>query len=254
MSEGPRRHPYSTHTICVGLYHFPTGYHFKPNRRFFSPFSSKTFFCFFFLSCLLFYFMYYHTSHHHPIPYYIAIIVPHCRRTRTDIHAYMHISRGTLSIRSSVISFLSLPVSTTSILSISYHYNTQRFSQVSSIVQFLSFVFCVFPFRIRSENLLAIEISEVRLSGMWQGSSSSTIQPLMLGRLIGKCEGRNERMRESILVSSRNRCLRSSKQCNLEERQDEATERRYTVKLYLTLGPAIAYRYQFNNGTGVSES
>lgn len=184
--------------------------------------------------------MYYYTSHHHPIPYYIAIIVPHCRRTRTDIHAYMHISRGTLSIRSSVISFLSLPVSTTSILSISYHYNTQRFSQVSSIVQFLSFVFCVFPFRIRSENLLAIEImevSEVRLSGM-QGSSSST---LTAWSLDGECEGQNERMHESISISSRNRWLRSSNQCNLEERQGEATERRYTVKFYLTLGPAITY-------------
>ena len=103
MSEGPRRHPYSTHTICVGLYHFPTGYHFKPNRRFFSPFSSKTFFYFFFLSCLLFYFMYYHTSHHHPIPYYIAIVTPYLRQTRTDMHRCMY---PTLSIRPSVISFI----------------------------------------------------------------------------------------------------------------------------------------------------
>jgi hypothetical protein len=108
----------------------------------FFPFSSKPF-SFFFFSFVspVSYFMYYYTSHHHPIPYYIAIVAPYRPQTRTDIDTYMHISRGTLSIRPSVISFFIF----TRIYNIHpihlYHHNTQRFSH-TSLVYCAIFIFC----------------------------------------------------------------------------------------------------------------
>jgi hypothetical protein len=47
------------------------------------------------------------------------------------------------------------------------------------------------------------------------------VQPFTAWSLVGECEGRNERMRGSILVSRRNRCLRSSKQCKQSVNHDD---------------------------------
>lgn len=85
----------------VGLYYPPTGYYFKPTRRLIYFFSN--FLLVFSSVSRVSYFMYYHTSHHHPIPYYIAIVTPYLRQTRTDMHRCMY---PTLSIRPSVISFI----------------------------------------------------------------------------------------------------------------------------------------------------
>jgi len=111
----------------VGLYYFPTGYQIID---------------FFFLSCLMFRISCTITPHT-TIPSHIAqlSIAPYCRQTQMDMHAYIlwDVIYSTLSH----CFIFTLPLSTTSILSIyisTYHHNTH----ISHKSRLLTFCFLVF--------------------------------------------------------------------------------------------------------------